>query len=274
MVIERITIFCFAASYGVALALELYQLFRPRRVYRWLAAGFGTAGLLAHGLFLAVQRPPLASPFGSLLVLAGILAVFYLEGSIHHRRQAWGAIVLPVVFGLTILAAVCGPPDSATEGTSSFSLPQGDAVWGLIHGSLLLLAAVGICVAFVASVMYLLQVHRLRSKLPPGKGLKLLSLERLEVMNRRAINWAFPLLTAGVALGVFLMVLHPEQLGSWTDPKIVGTALLWLVFVLLFYLRRGHHLRGRSLALLTILAFTLLLATLVSSHAIVQGGAP
>jgi ABC-type transport system involved in cytochrome c biogenesis permease subunit len=271
MPIERISILCFAASYGVALALEFLQLFRPRPVYRWLTAGFGAAGLLAHTLFLAVQRPSLASPFGSLLLLAWVVAIFYLYGSIHHRHQAWGAVVLPVVFGLTLLAAIAGPPGPTAEGPGGSS---GEAAWGLVHGGLLLLAAVGVCVAFVASVMYLIQARQLRSKVLPGKGLKLGSLERLEQMNRRAINGAFPLLTAGVVLGLLLLVQHPEQLGGWTDPRIVSTALLWLVFVLLLYLRYGYHLRGRPLALLTILVFALLLVTLASSHAIVAGGAP
>src|SRR5262249_44457573 len=149
-------------SYGVALALEFLHLFRPRPVYRWLIAGFAAAGLLAQTLFLLVKPPPLASPFGSLLLLAWVVAIFYLYGSIHHRHQAWGAVVLPVVFGLTILAVLFGPPEPGPEGTSG--LASGEAAWGLIHGGLLLLAAVGVCVAFVASVMYLLQARQLRSK--------------------------------------------------------------------------------------------------------------
>ena len=66
----------------------------------------------------------------------------------------------------------------------------------------MLLAAVGVCVGFLASVMYLVQAQRLRAKIPPGEGMRLLSLERLEAMNRHAINLAFPLLTAGeIGLG-------------------------------------------------------------------------
>ena len=50
-------------------------------------------------------------------------------------------------------------------------------------------------------MMYLFQAHRLRAKTPPGQGLRLLSLERLEAMNRRAVYLSFPLLTAGVIAG-------------------------------------------------------------------------
>ena len=47
-----------------------------------------------------------------------------------------------------------------------------------------------------------------------------------------------------------------------------------VVFAVLLYLRYGYHLRGRHLAVLTIVAFALLVVTLASSHTLVQGGAP
>ena len=99
MPIDRITVMCFGASYGVALALELLQLLRPRGIQRLLGMVLAGAGILAHTLFLVVQQPPLSTQFGSLLFLAWILAVFYLYGSVHHGRLAWGVFVLPLVLG-------------------------------------------------------------------------------------------------------------------------------------------------------------------------------
>ena len=55
--------------------------------------------------------------------------------------------------------------------------------------------------------------------------------------------------------------------------KVVGTVGLWLAFVVLLVLRYGLHQRGRHLALGTIAAFALLLATLVAAHPI-EGGLP
>src|SRR5262249_5665893 len=151
MSIDRITLFCFGASYGVALALELIQLLWPRPVQRLLTALFAGAGLLAHTLFLAVQHPPLRDPYGSLLFLGWILAVFYLYGSIHHRRFAWGVFVLPVVLGLVILAALSGRPVDGNSAPWNLFPQDGEAFWRILHVALFLLAAVGVCVAFVAS---------------------------------------------------------------------------------------------------------------------------
>ena len=271
---DRITIFCFGASYAVALALELVQLVWPRAVQRLLTALFAGAGLLAHTLFLAVQRPPLRDPYGSLLFLAWILAVFYLYGSIHHRRSAWGAFVLPVVLAVIILASLSGRPVENISDTWNISSVDSEALWRVLHVTSFILASVGICVAFVASIMYLVQARRLKTKALPRNGLRLLSLERLEKMNRRAITWAFPLLTAGLLIGMVQMWSDRAQLHDWTDPRIVSTIVLWLVFAIVLYLRYGQHLRGRRIALLTIMAFALLLLTLVTQHSFTVGGGP
>jgi hypothetical protein len=270
----NITILCFGASYASALLLELLGLLLPWKVLRLAGHLFAGAGLAAHTAYLFLHPLSLSTRPGSMLFLAWILAVFDLYGSIHHRRVAWGVFVLPLVVGLTVLAG-----REPGGGTDTAWLPileglKGERFWGQLHGTLLLLAAVGVCVGFLASAMYLVQANRLRAKTLPGQGLRLLSLERLEEMNRRAITLAFPLLTAGVFVGVALMINQRADLADWRDPKIISTVLLWLVFAILLYLRYGFHVRGRRVALLTVVAFMLLLITLASAHTIAPGGGP
>ena len=195
LLMDHVTIVCFLASYAASLALELLYQFRPLPLVRWLALTFGAAGLTAQTIFLAVQQPPLIWQYGWMLFLAWILAIFYLVGSVHHRRLSWGLFVLPLVLGLVGLGAAFGrphPPLSSPRpggdmgGTTDNTMPILSA-WGMVHGWLLLLAAVGLCVGFLASLMYLVQAHRLRAKTLPGHGVRLWSLERIEAMNRRAI---------------------------------------------------------------------------------------
>src|SRR5262245_43171866 len=87
MFLERVTVFCFAASYGVAFLTELLQLLRPRPVLRLVGLGFGGAGLLAHTIFLAMHHPELASSYGSLLFLAWIVSLLSLRqpARLHDR---------------------------------------------------------------------------------------------------------------------------------------------------------------------------------------------
>jgi ABC-type uncharacterized transport system permease subunit len=263
--IEGITLFCIGASYAVALGLELVQLFWPRPVQRLLATGFGAAGLVAHtlllarALFLAETPVALESPYGSMLFLAWILAVFYLYGTFHHRQWAWGVFILPLVLGLVLLAGSLGSVEKLPGSTL-----------GLVHGGLLLLAAVGVSVGCFASLMYLVQAHRLKAKIPPGQGIRLPSLERLEEMNRRALLAAFPLLTAGLLVGAGLMLQQADGFAEWGHWKVVGTVALWVVFAILLYLRYAAHVRGRRVAVLTIVAFALLLFTLAAAHPLME----
>jgi ABC-type transport system involved in cytochrome c biogenesis permease subunit len=272
VLVERISIICFGASYAVAFAAELWRWMRGGELARWAAVAFGAAGLFAHSVFLALRLPSLGNEYGSLLFLAWILAVFYLFGSIHHARQVWSIFVLPVVLGLIALAGVLawtsGP---ATPGTY-LAVDQRE-FWRLLHVGVFVLAAVGISVAFVASVMYLVQAHRLKTK-ALNPRFRMLSLERLETMNRRALALAFPFLTVGLVIGTARMLEGENQLRGWTDLRTLSTIALWLLFGILLVLRYGLQFRGRRVALVTIVAFALLLVSLVASHGQTAGGAP
>ena len=256
-----VTHVCFGLSYLFAFGLELAAHARPARAFRVPGLLFGLAGLVAHTLFLVFEPPNPASAYGSLLLLAWVLAVFYLYGSLHHRSQAWGLFVLPVVLILVWLSFAF-----YRDGEAVGSWSAGDHVWGAVHGMLVLAASVGITIGFLASLMYLVQARRLRMKRSPLGGLRLLSLERLETMNRRAINLAFPFLTVGLLLGAIRLPWSGPLGTSWTDPKVLGTVGLWVVALLLLYLRYGAHLPPRRLAYLTVAAFAIVLITLVVAH--------
>src|SRR4051794_39146810 len=150
--LAHVTTFCFAASYALALAFEVWNLARPRMILRVLGNVLTGAGLFAHLLFLVFRPVPLETAHGSLLFLAFILAIFSVYGSLHHQRVAWGLFVLPVVLGLIGLAVATPAPVMA--GGSFQDWLQGPRFWGMTHGVLVLLAAVGVSVGFLASLMY------------------------------------------------------------------------------------------------------------------------
>ncbi|MCS7168636.1 MAG: cytochrome c biogenesis protein CcsA [Gemmatales bacterium] len=253
---HRINVVCFTASYGLAWLAELGRLWKPdARWLRWLMVGFMAAGLLAHTLYLAARWTPTAGEARSLLWLAWIVAFLGLYGAMHYRRVAWCVFVLPVVLALIGLATLW----PAAHGWPAITGPL-DRWLITAHVALLVLGGVGLCVSFVASVMYLLQARRLRHKQALGEGLRLLSLERLERMIRHGVAWAFPLWTAGVILGMFLLWQRREF--SWLDAKVISGAVLVLVFVMLLDLRYRQHQRGRRFAWAAIMAFVMFLVAL------------
>ena len=209
----HITAVCFGLSYLLALGLELAGLGSRRPGLRAAGTVAGGAGLVAHTAYLVTQHPTPATPQGSLLAVAWVLAVFYLYGTLHRATRGWAVFALPVVLGLVALAAVETGPAGTVGDMPPFVV--GTHVWGAAHGLLLLGAAVGLAVGGLASVMYLAQARRLRTKASPVGGVKLLSLERLEAMNRRAVNAAFPLLTLGLLLGAVLLRQYPTGRTGW-----------------------------------------------------------
>ncbi|HEX8199333.1 MAG TPA: cytochrome c biogenesis protein CcsA [Isosphaeraceae bacterium] len=263
---QRLTVLCFAGTYGLALIGDLSR-FVVRGAARWYATVALTAlGWLVHTAYLAnlawrAGELPLTTDFESLLVLAWILAAIDLYLIVRSPRPAAvGLFVLPLALGLVVVAGTTAP-------RAVWTRPGGwRAVWGTVHGLLLLGGAVSTCVAFVAGLMYLVQARRLKHKRPLRLGLGLPSLEQSERLNRGAITIAFPLLTFGLLLGLALNLATPAgggRLLGWTDPKVVSAGALWLVFAALLHARYRPEWRGQRVMLLTVVAFGFLIFALV-----------
>jgi len=263
----RLEVLCFAGTYGLALASDLAR-FVVRNRTRWYTTVALTAiGWLVQGAYLGnlawkAGALPIASVFGSLLVLAWILAAIDLYLVVRSPgASAVGLFLMPVVLALIVVADRTAPRADWT------SLGGWRTVWGTVHGVLLLLGAVCSCVAFAAGAMYLAQADRLRRKRPPRLGFTLPSLEQSERWNRGAISLAFPLLTFGLAIGVALVASTANgavrPVLRWTDPKIVSALAMWLAFAVLVHARYRDEWRGKKVMLLTVVAFAFLVFSVV-----------
>jgi ABC-type transport system involved in cytochrome c biogenesis permease subunit len=276
-VIDRLSVLCFAGTYGLALLAELAR-FVVRSSVRWyLAASLMALGWLVQTAFLAnlalknPLMPPVTSAFESVMVLSWIVALIGLYLMVRSPKPvAVGIFVLPLVIGLVIVAGWFAPRQSdwlQWGGTFAF--------WGTVHGIFLLAGAVFSCVAFFAGLMYLAQMRRLKAKRPVRVGLALPSLEQSERINRGSITLAFPLLTFGLLIGMVLsLVVRSEGTEAlahtltWTDPKVLSALAMWLVFAVLLHARFRPAMRGKSMMVLTIVAFGFLVFTWVGVEAL------
>jgi ABC-type uncharacterized transport system permease subunit len=275
-VIDRLSVLCFAGTYGLALLAELAR-FAVRSSVRWyVAAGLMALGWLVQTAFLAnlALKNPLVlvtTAFESVMVLSWIVALIGLYLMVRSPKPvAVGIFVLPLVLGLVIAGWFAPRRSDWLEwgGTIAF--------WGTVHGVFLLGSAVFTCVAFFAGLMYLFQMRRLKAKRPSQFGLVLPSLEQSERINRGAITIAFPLLTFGLLIGMVLSVaaraegdtLMTAHTLRWTDPKVLSALLMWLVFAVLLHARFRPAMRGKSVMLLTIVAFAFLVFTWVGVEAL------
>jgi hypothetical protein len=264
---ERVEIICFAASYAIALALELTRLFYRSALRGVLIAAFVGAGLFAQTLFLVhrsrLTAVPLSSAFDWYLMAGWGLVVIYLYLWRYHAKSPMGLFILPLV--LLLIAA-----GTFLAGREPFAVNVASRYWGSLHGAFLLLGTISVMAGFVAGVMYLIQAYRLKHKRPPLKLLQLPSLEWLAQFNARAIVLSLIMLTVGVLSGTVLNVInHGRKVDElpWNDPVVLTSALTvgWLFVMVVFALVYKPARQGRKVAYLTVASFVLLVVSLSAS---------
>jgi ABC-type uncharacterized transport system permease subunit len=264
--LSNISILCFAASYAVALALEIASL-KVRIAGRrgWLLA-IVCAGLVAHTLYLwhragEMQAAPLASPAEWLLLASWVLAIVYLAATLYVPRASAGLFLVPLALGLIAASLLASAEPFAPERANRF--------WGDVHGSVLLLGTVSVCVGFTAGLMYLLQSYWLKRRRPAPAELRLPSLEWLERINTGALAVSTVLVGIGFASGLVLSQLRHRDEASymlWADPVVWSLAAMfaWLVAAELFRFAYPAARRGRKVAYLTLASFGFLMIVLAS----------
>lgn len=127
--------------------------------------------------------------------------------------------------------------------------------------------------AFVAGGLFLIQEHQLKRKQMGFWFHRLPSLESLDRLNFQAIGIGWALLTVGIVLG---LGEARGRMGQWWngDSKEVLTVALWVTYVLLWLVRLRSTLRGRRVALLSVLGFVLVVVSLVGAGRLIPSWHP
>ncbi len=263
--LSGVGIICFAASYTVALAMEISRLLFRSGLRGVIMLGFAGAGLAAHSVYLYYRAvhadgSPLSSEHDWYLIAAWTLAATYLYLVYYHPRAAFGFFLLPLVLGLVATA-------SFFADLEPYAREPASKAWGLIHGTSILLATVSVLIGFAAGLMYLGQARRLKHKLPPIRGMRLPSLEWLQRTNSRAMVVSVLMMGAGLISGVILNVIKlPDESSPlpWSDPVVIGLGLMfaWLLISVVLSSRYKPARHGRKVAYLTVVSFVFLVAVL------------
>ena len=267
---EKVTVFCFLASYTVAIGMEWVRLRSRNSVNRLLTLAAGAAGFLAHTTYLMVRAgksdlpPLLASAHDWLLVLAWTAVLLYLFLSTLDKDFPLGVFVLPVVLALVSASQFVSMQTSELLGENGKQAATNG--WVMLHTAFLAFGGMGVIGSLVLAVMYLVQHRRLKHKTASQPGLKLPSLAKLAKLNWWFVVVSVPLLTLGIAAGVLLgfRSQRVEAEFEFTDPYIVGSGIAWLVMVSFFaWLLSTKRPVEKQVAMLTVWACSFLLLTIV-----------
>jgi len=255
----RVAIFLYGVAALAVLPAALYD--RPR--WRHIAAPATVAAVLFHFVSLAemlnaahhalpVDTHETQSFLGLLLALAFLLIYR------RFRTVALGVFLLPLAFLLGLLPAF-------RPGIESSSLPGIHSSWLFLHIALLLAAYAALFVSLVASVLYLIQERRLKSKAIADTRIKLPPLDTIDAIALRALLLGLPCMTAGLLVGSFLADVSYGP-SYFADPKILLAFAMWLAYIGMIYIRRHSGLRGRRAVYLSSFVFLVILAVWASNQ--------
>ncbi len=121
----------------------------------------------------------------------------------------------------------------------------------MAHIAALLLAYAALGFSVLASVLYLVQERRIKSKPKPGAERSwwapfdwLPPLDTLERIAHATLEFGFPCMTVGLMIGSVLVQETPLGASYFLDPKIIAAFVSWAFYVMLLLVRRSAGLRG------------------------------
>lgn len=170
-----------------------------------------------------------------------------------------GIFAFPATFFLVFIPAL---------GSDQYHFPsQGVRTsWLVAHIVALLLAYVALCFSLLASMLYLLQERRIKAKHKPAKANGwapldwLPPLDTLERIALATLEFGFPCMTVGLAIGSVLAQETALGAAYFRDPKVIASFVMWVIYVALLLVRRSAGLRGRRAAYVSGAALVVMMA--------------
>lgn len=254
--------------YASAFALYLRSFLAPlQETAPRLALVFLRAGFLVSTFYLgqeAVEQGfflPVVNFSQAMAFFAWSLAFVYLVLLVKNQSESFGLIVAPV---LLLLAGAAWGGKLAGAVTAAPRPVLMHPYFGL-HIASAFFAYASFTLSFAAGLLYLIQHHELKSKHPGAFYHKLPSLENLERLIYQPILWGAPLLGLAIVIG---LLWSKSAFGEFSilDPKTIATAITAFAYTLILGLRSASVLRGRQVAVLSLIAFLLIVSSFVGTR--------
>jgi ABC-type uncharacterized transport system permease subunit len=239
------------ACYFVGLIYAFVALARPSDLFSRIALHAVSVGMVFHFVSLAEVflsgHFVWASVHDAESLLAFISMTFFMIAYAIYQTTSPGVVVFPIVFFLTFVAAVGQQPSAfASSAQKGWLIP--------VHIALIFTGYAALLFSFGASLLYLVQERRLKSKNPSSLTSFLPALEVIDQIGYRSLLLGFPFMTLGLLIGSFVAVTAYGRM-DFLDPKILLSILMWAVYMVMVVTRWSSGWRGRRAAVLATCAF-------------------
>src|SRR5215813_2716797 len=219
------------ACYFIGLVYAFVALTRTSDLFSRIALHAASLGLVFHfvsltELFLSGQVV-WASVHNAESLLAFLSMAFFMVIYVIYKTTAPGVVVFPVVFFLTFVAAVDQQPVLLT----AFVSHKG---WLAAHIFLIFIGYAALLVSFGASLLYLVQERRLKTKQLNISFLP--ALETIDQIGYRSLLLGFPFMTCGLLTGLIVAIATYGHL-DFLDPIVLLSVLMWVVYMVMVFTR-------------------------------------
>jgi ABC-type transport system involved in cytochrome c biogenesis permease subunit len=255
---DRRTFLLAVAIYGASM---IYSVFLWRKGFRrddrvnylLLLGAFVLHTMAMFQRGFSLNRCPVNNLFEATIFFTWSTVLISLALGVLPRFRFVGAFASPALFAVGVFALM--PSLDPPHGPK----PEFSGALASLHAATILLAYGAFGLGAAAAAMFLTQQHNLKFDKFRAVVSLLPSVQRLDVIASRVVLAGFALLTFGLAAGGRLP--RPAGVAYWKDPKVMWSALLWLLYAALLFGRMRFALSGRRFAIGIIAAFLFLLLT-------------
>jgi len=255
-------------AYGFAAIVYLVYFTSEKARAQQAARILFIGAALFHGAALVVRfvvsgYTPITTTHEAVSFFAWTTALAFLSIRWFKKVKNLGVFASSLVLALMVLAWF-----SSHEARPL--APALQSVWLPIHASLAMAANSFFALAAIGGIMYLLQERELKQKRLGVFFSRLPSLDALDTMNQHCLAVGFLLMTMGMVTGALWAKQAWGAYWHW-QPKQTWTLVTWLVYAVLIHQRFTIGWRGRRSALLTVVAFGLVLFTFLGVNFLFSG---
>lgn len=215
-----------AALHTLAAIAHIFYMFRREFDFlaRWSTRVAWAVHTAALGLMVyEIGHAPVRTLFEFAFFFTWVMVTNYIVIEAVRADQSAGSFLMPVIAVVSVVAVTL--PKPGTEKMIE-TFPLGLIIW---HVGVSLLGYAFFLGSFVAAALYLIQDRNLRRKRFGPLYHRLPSLEVLDTWSARFVSIGFPLMTLGMAAGLYFAHVTWETFWQ-SDPKVIFTFFIWLIY--------------------------------------------
>jgi len=241
-------------AYSAAVGAYALAFYRREEVFqRWtrpaLIAALSVHTLLIYARTMYHGHCLVYTPFEMMTLISFTITLTYLIVELTTKERGTGMFFVGVALLFQIVSAMFAP---GLEVAAANPVLLKDVVG--LHISAALIGYTAFAMSAVYAVLYLMLYSRLKSNRFGTFFQRLPSLQLLEKMSDKSALIGLVFLTVAIAIAViYLPAVLPNF--SYSDPKLIATGMIWLVYAIALIARYVVRIEGRKVVILSLVGF-------------------